>query len=73
MFKVSHKKSYLACVELTKFPIFTQSIPIFFQNNKTETANSPETAAWKLHKNLEINLEIRRFVTCQITLSYEIL
>ena len=28
---VSHKKSYLVCVKLTNFWIFTQPIPIFFQ------------------------------------------
>ena len=62
MFKVAHKKSYFACVELTNFQTFTQPISIFFQNNATETANSPETAARKLHNNLKI----RHFVTCQI-------
>ena len=36
---VSHKKSYLVCVELTNFRIFTQPIPIFFSKFKTETAN----------------------------------
>ena len=36
---VSHKKSYLVCVELTNFRIFTQPIPIFFSKYKTETAN----------------------------------
>ena len=36
---VSHKKSYLVCVELTNFQIFTQPIPNFFSKYKTETAN----------------------------------
>ena len=36
---VSHKKSYLVCVELTNFRIFKQPIPIFFSKYKTETAN----------------------------------
>ena len=38
---VSHKESYLVCVELTNFQIFAKPIPIsFFQNMyKTETAN----------------------------------
>ena len=31
---VSHKKSYLVCVKLTNFRIFTQPIPIFFQTTK---------------------------------------
>ena len=36
---VSNKKSYLVCVELTNFRIFTQPIPNFFSKYKTETAN----------------------------------
>ena len=36
---VSHKKSYLVCVQLTNFRIFMQPIPIFFLKYKTETAN----------------------------------
>ena len=36
---VSHKKSYLVCVELMNFRIFTKPIPIFFSKYKTETAN----------------------------------
>ena len=31
---VSHKKSYLVCVELTNFRIFTQPIPNFCQNKE---------------------------------------
>ena len=37
---VSHKKSYLVCVESTNLRICTQPIPIFFSNYKTETVKT---------------------------------
>ena len=45
---VSHKKSYLVCVELTNFRIFTQPIPnFFFKVQNWDSQNRAETAAWK--------------------------
>ena len=45
MLLACHKKSYLICVELTNFLIFTQPIPIFFK--VLDSQNRAETAAWK--------------------------
>ena len=43
---VSHKKSYLVCVELTNFQIFTQPIPIFFfKVQNLDSQQRAETAA----------------------------
>ena len=45
---VSHKKSYLVCVELTNFRIFTQPIPnFFFKVQNWDSQQMAETAAWK--------------------------
>ena len=42
---VSHKKSYLVCVELLNFRIFTQPIPIFFKVQNRDSQQRAETAA----------------------------
>ena len=42
---VSHKKSYLVCVELSNFRILRNIYFDFFSTYKTETTNRAETAA----------------------------
>ena len=47
---VSHKKSYLVCIELTNFRIFTQPIPIFFQNTKLRQPTEGRDSCLKINK-----------------------
>ena len=47
---VSHKKSYLLCVELTNFRIFTKPIPIFFQSIKLRQPTEGRGSCLKINK-----------------------
>ena len=55
---VSHKKSYLVCVELTNWRIFTQPIPnFFFKVQNWDSQQRAETAAvsnFKISSNLKV-------------------
>jgi hypothetical protein len=53
MFLVSHKKSYLECVELMNFWIFLQPIPIFF--SKVQNWDSQQRAPTAAISNFEIS------------------
>ena len=48
------KKSYLVCVKLTNFWIFTQPIPIFFQYNSQQKAETTAISNFEISPNLTI-------------------